>query len=109
VGGVRTVLYNYLFAKKHGGTFILRIEDTDRNRFLGGAEEYIYSCLEWCGLMPDESTIAGGNYRSILPREGGGSLLLPVLTSYRYPRQPPPFYRSPARSPNSAIPNTSLQ
>ena len=62
LGGVRTVLYNYLFAKKHGGTFILRIEDTDRNRFVEGAEEYIYSCLEWCGLMPDESTIAGGNY-----------------------------------------------
>jgi glutamyl-tRNA synthetase len=60
LGGVRTVLYNYLFAKKQGGDFILRIEDTDQTRFVEGAEEYIYDCLQWCGLTPDESPLLGG-------------------------------------------------
>jgi glutamyl-tRNA synthetase len=60
LGGVRTVLYNYLFAKKHGGTFVLRIEDTDQSRFVPGAEEYIFETLSWCGLEPDESTQHGG-------------------------------------------------
>lgn len=54
VGGVRTALYNYLFARKHNGNFILRIEDTDQNRFVPGAEEYIIESLKWCGIMPDE-------------------------------------------------------
>ncbi len=62
LGGVRTVLYNYLFAKQHGGTFILRIEDTDQTRFVAGAEEYIQDCLSWCGLQPDESPLHGGQY-----------------------------------------------
>ena len=62
LGGVRTVLYNYLFAHQHGGQFILRIEDTDQARYVAGAEEYIYSCLEWCGLVPDESPSKGGPY-----------------------------------------------
>ncbi|MBL7718519.1 MAG: glutamate--tRNA ligase [Flavipsychrobacter sp.] len=62
LGGVRTVLYNYLFARHHGGEFVLRIEDTDQTRFVEGAEEYIYKCLEWCGLEPDESTKKGGPY-----------------------------------------------
>lgn len=62
LGGVRTVLYNYLFARKHGGDFILRIEDTDQSRFVPGAEAYIFQCLEWCGLVPDESVIKGGPY-----------------------------------------------
>lgn len=62
LGGVRTVLYNYLFAKKHQGDFILRIEDTDQSRFVPGAEDYIFNCLEWCGLTPDESTKAGGDF-----------------------------------------------
>ena len=62
LGGVRTVLYNYLFAKKTNGTFVLRIEDTDQTRFVEGAEEYIYSCLEWCGMIPDESSAKGGPY-----------------------------------------------
>ena len=62
LGGVRTVLYNYLFAKKHGGEFILRIEDTDQSRYVPGAEEYIFDCLRWCGLEPDESTQQGGPY-----------------------------------------------
>ena len=62
LGGVRTVLYNYLFAKKHGGEFILRIEDTDQSRYVPGAEEYIFDCLRWCGLEPDESTQQRGPY-----------------------------------------------
>jgi len=62
LGGVRTVLYNYLFARQHGGDFILRIEDTDRNRFVPGAEQYIMDCLAWCGLQPDESPLHGGAY-----------------------------------------------
>lgn len=62
LGGVRTVLFNYLFAKKHGGDFIVRIEDTDQSRFVPGAEEYIFNCLKWCGLEPDESTQHGGEY-----------------------------------------------
>lgn len=62
MGGVRTALYNYLFAKKHGGTFILRIEDTDQNRFVPGAEEYIVEALKWCGIEPDESPENPGAY-----------------------------------------------
>jgi len=62
LGGVRTVLFNYLFAKKNGGDFVLRIEDTDQNRYVEGAEEYILDCLTWCGLNPDESPVAGGPY-----------------------------------------------
>jgi glutamyl-tRNA synthetase len=62
LGGIRTVLYNYLFAKKHNGTFILRIEDTDQTRFVAGAEEYINNTLAWCGIEPDESVTKGGNY-----------------------------------------------
>jgi glutamyl-tRNA synthetase len=60
LGGVRTVLFNYLFAKKHGGDFIVRIEDTDQTRFVDGAEKYIFDCLDWCGLAPDESVMVGG-------------------------------------------------
>jgi glutamyl-tRNA synthetase len=55
MGGVRTALYNYLFARKHGGKFLLRIEDTDQTRFVPGAEDYIKQALTWCGLVPDES------------------------------------------------------
>ena len=62
LGGVRTVLYNYLFAKHHGGDFVLRIEDTDQTRFVEGAEQYIFDCLAWCGLTPDESPVHGGEY-----------------------------------------------
>ena len=54
MGGVRTALFNYLFAKKHGGDFILRIEDTDQTRFVEGAEEYIINALKWCGIAPNE-------------------------------------------------------
>src|SRR5215216_1313441 len=62
LGGVRTVLYNYLFAKQNNGDFIVRIEDTDQNRYVAGAEEYIFNCLKWCGLEPDESAVHGGAY-----------------------------------------------
>ena len=62
MGGVRTALYNYLFAKKHGGTFILRIEDTDQNRYVEGAEDYILKALAWSGFSPDEGVGAGGEY-----------------------------------------------
>jgi glutamyl-tRNA synthetase len=62
IGGVRTVLYNYLFAKKHGGDFVLRIEDTDQSRYVPGAEDYIFNCLKWCGLEPDESPVHGGSF-----------------------------------------------
>lgn len=60
MGGVRTALYNYLFAKKHGGQFLLRIEDTDQTRFVPKAEEYILEALKWCGISPDEGIGAGG-------------------------------------------------
>ncbi len=62
LGGVRTVLYNYLFARQQGGQFILRIEDTDQTRYVDGAEQYIMDCLQWCGLVPDESPVHGGEY-----------------------------------------------
>ncbi len=62
MGGVRTALYNYLFAKKHGGDFLLRIEDTDQTRFVEGAEDYIIESLKWCGIMPNEGQGIGGNY-----------------------------------------------
>jgi len=62
MGGVRTALYNYLFAKKHNGTFIIRIEDTDQARFVQGAQEYILDALKWCGIMPTEGPGIGGDY-----------------------------------------------
>src|ERR1700744_1620431 len=62
LGGVRTVLYNYLFARRHGGEFVLRIEDTDQSRYVQGAEQYIVDCLQWCGLVPDESPEKGGPF-----------------------------------------------
>ena len=62
IGGVRTVLYNYLFAKKNGGKLILRIEDTDQNRFVESAEKYIIESLKWCGIKFDESIAIGGEF-----------------------------------------------
>jgi glutamyl-tRNA synthetase len=62
IGGVRTALYNYLFAKKNGGKFILRIEDTDQGRFVPGAEDYIIESLTWCGIHFDEGVHIGGPY-----------------------------------------------
>ena len=62
IGGVRTALYNYLYARKHGGQFVLRIEDTDQKRSVVGAESYIQSCLAWLGIEPDESPTRPGNF-----------------------------------------------
>ncbi|GMU87522.1 MAG: glutamate--tRNA ligase [Ignavibacteriales bacterium] len=60
MGGLRTALYNYLFAKKNGGTFVLRIEDTDRNRYVEGAVENLIETMNWCGLTYDEGPVNGG-------------------------------------------------
>jgi glutamyl-tRNA synthetase len=62
IGGVRTALYNYLFAKKHKGTFLIRIEDTDQTRFVPGAQDYIMESLKWAGIMPTEGPGIGGEY-----------------------------------------------
>ena len=62
IGGIRTALYNYLFARKNKGTFILRIEDTDKTRFVDGAVEYIIESLNWCGITVDEGIIEGGDF-----------------------------------------------
>ena len=62
IGGVRTALYNYIFAKKHGGDFLLRIEDTDQTRYVPGAEQYIIESLKWIGIEIDEGPNEGGNF-----------------------------------------------
>ena len=62
IGGLRTALFNYLYARKHKGTFILRVEDTDQNRYVSGSETYIQEALEWCGMVPDEGPVNGGAY-----------------------------------------------
>ena len=62
LGGVRTALFNYLFARKMGGKMILRIEDTDQSRYVKGAEDYLLEALNWCGIKLDESSVDGGNY-----------------------------------------------
>ena len=62
MGGVRTALYCYLYAKQQGGDFILRIEDTDQTRYVEGAEDYILDSLKWCGILPDEGFGVGGDY-----------------------------------------------
>ena len=69
MGGVRTALYNYLFAKKHNGTFILRVEDTDQTRFVEGAQEYIMDALKWCGFSPDEGPGIGGEHGPYIQSE----------------------------------------
>ena len=62
IGGVRTALYNYLFARQHGGDLIFRIEDTDSNRFVPGAEEYILESFKWLGIPFDEGVSFGGEH-----------------------------------------------
>lgn len=62
IGGLRTALYNYLLARRHGGQFILRIEDTDQGRYVPGAEDYILESLRWAGILPDEGVGFGGDY-----------------------------------------------
>ena len=71
IGGVRTALYNYLFARQHGGDLVFRIEDTDSNRFVPGAEEYIIESFKWLGIKFDEGVSFGGQYgpyRLSIPR-----------------------------------------
>ncbi len=72
MGGVRTALYAYLFAKQHQGQFILRIEDTDQNRYVPGAEEYIIESLRWCGIIPDEGVGFGGPHEPYRQSERKG-------------------------------------
>ena len=62
IGGVRTALFNYLFAKKNGGTFVLRIEDTDQKRYVDGAEDYIIESLNWCNIPFDEGPGKEGDF-----------------------------------------------
>ena len=71
MGGVRTALYNYLFAKNQGGDFLLRIEDTDQTRFVEGAEAYIIESLKWCGIEPDEGVGFGGDHGPYRQSERG--------------------------------------
>jgi glutamyl-tRNA synthetase len=69
MGGVRTALYNYLFAKKNNGTFVIRIEDTDQTRFVPGAQDYIMDALQWCGIMPTEGPGIGGEHGPYIQSE----------------------------------------
>jgi glutamyl-tRNA synthetase len=91
IGGVRTALYNYLFARKHGGVFIIRIEDTDQSRYVPGAEEYIFESLSWLGINPDESPVTGGPYipyrqseRKAIYREYADKLILSGNAYYAF-------------------------
>lgn len=88
LGGVRTALYDYLFAKNNGGDFVLRIEDTDTARYVEGAEEYIMEALNWCGIVPDESPAQGGKfapYRQSERRDIYDKYLAEILkTDYAY-------------------------
>jgi len=61
IGGLRTALFNYLYAKKNNGSFILRIEDTDKNRYVKGSEKHIHESLKWCGIIPDEGPFTNGH------------------------------------------------
>lgn len=70
IGGVRTALYNYLFARHQGGTFILRIEDTDQARYVEGAEDYIMDSLAWAGIKVDEGVREGGPLHPIARATG---------------------------------------
>jgi len=69
VGGLRTALYNYLFARKHGGVFIVRIEDTDRSRYVEGALENLVEVLKWTGLDYDEGPVKGGPFAPYIQSE----------------------------------------
>lgn len=75
MGGVRTALYNYLFAKKHSGTFIIRVEDTDQARYVEGAQDYIIDALSWCGILPTEGPGIGGDYGPYIQSERKGIYL----------------------------------
>ena len=75
LGGVRTALYDYLFAKNQGGEFVLRIEDTDTARYVEGAEDYIMEALEWCGIIPDESPNTEANLLLTASRKDATSMI----------------------------------
>ena len=81
IGGLRTALFNYLFAKKHGGDFILRIEDTDQTRFVAGAEEYIEEALNWAGIPYDEGPNKAGDFGPYRQSERKDSYADPFSTS----------------------------
>ena len=91
LGGIRTALYNYLFAKKHKGDFVLRVEDTDQTRYVEGAEQYIIECLNWCNISPDEGPHKEGAYgpyrqseRKNLYREYAEQLVKAGLAYYAF-------------------------
>jgi len=91
IGGVRTALYNYLFARKQGGKFILRIEDTDQARFVPGAEQYIVESLVWCGIQFDEGAHIGGPYapykqseRKLIYKQYAGQLIKDGYAYYAF-------------------------
>ena len=96
IGGVRTALYNYLFARQHGGDLIFRIEDTDSNRFVPGAEEYILESFKWLGIPFDEGVSFGGDhgpYRQSEPKSWTPSVRrLPTSST-----MPPPACRCAIR------------
>ena len=80
IGGVRTALYNYLFARQHGGDLVFRIEDTDSNRFVPGAEEYIIESFKWLGIQFDEGVSFGGDKGPYRQSERRDILLIDVTT-----------------------------
>ena len=102
IGGLRTALFNYLFAKKNDGDFVLRIEDTDQNRFVEGAEDYIIEALNWCGIPFDEGPGKEGDfgpyrqserkqlYKSYALAFNSGKSQRPFFTSSRISAGAPP-------------------
>lgn len=98
MGGVRTALYNYLYAKQNGGKFILRIEDTDSQRFVPGAEDYILESLAWCGIMPDEGIVqaTGTDGQPAVDANGNPVYTIASEKSEKNPHAP---YRQSERKP----------
>ena len=98
MGGVRTALYNYLYAKQNGGKFILRIEDTDSQRFVPGAEDYILESLAWCGIMPDEGIVqaTGADGQPAVDANGNPVYTIASEKSEENPHAP---YRQSERKP----------
>ena len=87
IGGLRTALFNYLHARKNRGTFILRVEDTDQNRYVEGSEAYIQEALEWCGMIPDEGPAIGGRfgpYRQSERKPGSLNPMRPYAAKHKY-------------------------
>ena len=101
MGGVRTALYNYLFAKQNKGKFILRIEDTDSQRFVPGAEEYILESLAWCGIVPDEGieVVESGNTENMPSRGLVNKKITYRIASEKSEKNPHAPYRQSERKP----------